>query len=141
MIALANADNAKEMIAANRELTKSLFGDDLVEKLADDCIKFFVEHGCWNWNRQNSITAKLYKILKNSRKGCVLNKLVQSCIVTAPHSMQTERAVKCHTLLKPDLLSSMSRDTVNERMIITLNRTAQERPTSTSFCCGLISYH
>jgi len=83
-------------------------------------IPVYIEHGCRNWNRQNSITTKLYEILKNSRKGCILNKLVQSCIVTEPQSMQTERAVKC-TLLKSDLRSCVSRDTVNDGMIITFN--------------------
>ena len=35
--------------------------------------------------------------------------------------MQTERAVKCHTLLKSDLHNSMAHDTVNNQTIITLN--------------------
>jgi len=51
----------------------------------------------------------------------VLNKLIQTFLVTSPHSMLTERAVKYHTQLKTDLRSSMSRKSVNSRMCIALN--------------------
>ena len=121
MVALANADNANQMISSCRNLVTSLFGAEEVEQLADDCIAFFVEHGSRNWNAQDSVTAKLYEILKKSKKGSILNKVVQAFIVTAPHSMQTERAIKCHTQFKTDLRNSMSRETVNCRMIIALN--------------------
>ena len=68
----------------------------------------------------DSITAKLYELLRNSPR-CVLNKLIQTFQVISPHSMLTERAVKCHTQLKTDLRSSMSQKSVNSRMCIALN--------------------
>jgi len=51
----------------------------------------------------------------------VLNKLIQTFLVTPPHSMLTERAVKCHTQLKTVLRSSLSRKSVNSRMCNALN--------------------
>ena len=61
------------------------------------------------------------KVRRNSPRGSVLNKLIKIFLVTSPHSMLSERAVKCHTLLKTDPRSSMSRKSVNSRMCIALN--------------------
>jgi hypothetical protein len=60
-------------------------------------------------------------MLKKTVKGSTLNRLVQAILVTCPHSMITERAVKNHTILKTDLRSSMDRSTVNKILIIAMN--------------------
>lgn len=69
MIGVANARNAKEMIGAGRELVHSLFGESYVEIFSNDCIGFFVTNGHRSWKETDSITAKLYEILRKTHKG------------------------------------------------------------------------
>ena len=69
MIGVANARNAKEMIGAGRELVHSLFGESYVEIFSNDCIGLFVTNGHRSWKETDSITAKLYEILRKTHKG------------------------------------------------------------------------
>jgi len=96
-----------------------------VQSFADDAVSYFVSRCVRQLLRQpftptDFITNKLHE-LRNSPRGSVLNKLIQTFLVTSPHSILTERAVKCHTQLKTDLRSNMTRKTVNSRMCIALN--------------------
>jgi hypothetical protein len=121
MMKVANACNIDEMIQAGRGVAQYIFGEESVEEFTDDVIGLFTTHGARSFLHSDSITAKLYEILKKTRKSSTLNKLVQSFIVTSPHSMMTERAVSYHTQLKTDQRSSMSRNTVNDRLCIAMN--------------------
>lgn len=94
-----------------------------MQEFSEDCVRFFTTHGARYFALQDSATAKLYELLKKSEKGSALNKLVQSVLVTCPHSMITERAVKHHTLLMSDARSSMERNTINNVLVIAMNGT------------------
>jgi hypothetical protein len=120
MMDFANADNAEQMIKAGRPLVASLLGKDQVADFADEVVGLFVSAKS-RFQASDSTTAKLYELLKNSVHCRTLHKLVHAFIITAPHSMQTERAIKCHNQLKTDLRSTMLRSTVNDRMCIALN--------------------
>lgn len=121
MIGVANANNATELINAGRSSVEHIFGKSYVQSFADDAIGYFVSHGARSFKASDCTTAKLYELLQKSTKKTILNRLIQTFLVTSPHSMLTERAVKCHTLLKSDLRSSLSRDSMNDRMCIALN--------------------
>lgn len=98
-----------------------IFGEAKVQEFAEECVSFFAIHGARDFAANDSATAKLYEILKKTVKGSTLNRLVQAILVTCPHSMITERAVKHHTILKTDIRSSMDRLTVNKILIISMN--------------------
>ena len=100
-----------------------IFGEESVQEYADDAVCLFTIHGARHFSASDSVTAKLYELLKRSKRGSVLNRLVQCFLITCPHSMITERAVKHHTILKSELRSSMSRSSVNRRLLIALNST------------------
>jgi len=121
IIDVANANNETQLIASGRKLVEEIFGKESVHTFADDAVvSYFVSHGARPFTLTDSIIAKLYE-LRNSPRGNVLSKLIQTFLVTSPHSMLTERAVKCHTQLKTDLRSNLSRKSVNRRMRIALN--------------------
>ena len=121
IINVANETSATELIAAGRNLVGEIFDEESIQPFADDAIGYFVSHGARSFKPTDSITAKLYELLRNSLKGSMLNKLIQTFLITSAHSMLTERAVKCYTQLKTELRSSMSRKSVNNRMCIALN--------------------
>lgn len=121
MIGVANATNATELINAGRSSVEHIFGKASVQSFADDAIGYFVSHGARSFHASDCTTAKLYELLQKSRNKTILNKLIQTFLITSPHSMLTERAVKCHTLLKSDLRSTLSRNSMNDRMCIALN--------------------
>lgn len=121
MINVANATNAEEMIKAGRQIVSDIFGSDHVAQFVDDAIGFYVTHGASSFKPHESTTAKLYSLLQKSTPSSMLNLLVQAFLITCPHSMITERVISCHTELKSDLRSSMSRETVNDRLCIALN--------------------
>ena len=102
---------------SGRNLVAEIFGMKNVEEYAERDCSLCTEQ----FDVNDSATAKLHELLKKSRRGSVLNKLAQCYLVTCPHSMITERAVKHHTILTAGLRSSMSRSTVSQRLLIALN--------------------
>jgi hypothetical protein len=88
---------------------------------SEDWLGYFTSEGSRSFSQGDSTTAKLYELLKAAPKHTILSKLVQTFLVTSPHSMQTERVISCHNELKSDLRSSMSRETCNSRLIMALN--------------------
>lgn len=121
MVDIANAANADALIKAGRSIVAEIFGRNHVSEFADDATGYFVSFGAPSFKPHESITAKLYSMLQRTTKSSVLNKLIQTFLVTCPHSMITERVISCHTELKSDLRASMLRETVNDRLCIALN--------------------
>lgn len=120
MKGIANAQSAIELIKIARPLVAHLFGEHNVQEFAEDVISFFASSDRM-FSNNDSITAKIFEMLKKTVKGSLLNRLIQAFIITSPHSMITERAVKHHTLLKSDIRSSLSRSAINDRLTIALN--------------------
>ncbi|ESN94256.1 hypothetical protein HELRODRAFT_164062 [Helobdella robusta] len=121
IIDVANAENAESMIKTGRQIVSDIFGDNYVSEFVDDAIGYYSSFGASSFKPHESNTAKLYLLLQKTTPSSVLNKLVQTFLITCPHSMITERVISCHTELKSDLRSSMSRNTVNDRLCIALN--------------------
>ncbi|ESN94266.1 hypothetical protein HELRODRAFT_164073 [Helobdella robusta] len=116
-----NAENAEAMIKAGRQIVSDIFGDNYVSEFVDDAVGYYSSFSASSFKPHESNTAKLYLLLQNTTPSSLLNKLVQTFLITCPHSMITERVISCHTELKSDLRSSMSRNTVNDRLCIALN--------------------
>ena len=57
-------------------------------------VGLFTVQGTRQFRASNSVTAKFYELLKKSKRWLVLNKLAQCCMISWPHSMITDRAVK-----------------------------------------------
>lgn len=121
MIDFANSESIAEMINAGRDVVERLFGTESVSSFSDDVIGLFSSQGARTLRPTDNVGAKLYDLLRRSQPSSVLNKLIQAFIITSPHSMMTERTISCHTELKTDKRSSLSRDTVNDRLHIALN--------------------
>ena len=83
--------------------------EDAVWQFSEDCVAYFGSRGR-SFSKSDSTTAKLYELLKHAPKH---SKLVQTFLVTSPHSLQIERVIACHI----DLRSSMSRGACNSRLI------------------------
>ncbi|ESO03040.1 hypothetical protein HELRODRAFT_173907 [Helobdella robusta] len=121
MIDVANAENAEAMIKAGRQIVSDIFGDNYVSEFVDDAVGFYSSFGASSFKPHESNTAKLYLLLQKTTPSSLLNKLVRTFLITCPHSVITERVISCHTELKSDLRSSMSRNTANDRLCIALN--------------------
>ncbi|ESO06008.1 hypothetical protein HELRODRAFT_160114 [Helobdella robusta] len=121
MIDVANAENAEAMIKAGRQIVSDIFGDNYVSEFVDDAVGYYSSFGASSFKPHESNTAKLYLLLQKTTSSSLLNKLVQTFLITCPHSMITELVISWHTELKSDLRSSMSRNTVNDRLCIALN--------------------
>ena len=100
----------------------------LVEEYAENAVGQFTVQEARQFGISDSVTAKFYELLKKSRRGSVLNKLAQSCLISCPHSMITQRAVKHHSFLKTELRSSMPRSTVNQTLLNAQLSMAQKLP-------------
>ncbi|ESO06003.1 hypothetical protein HELRODRAFT_160109 [Helobdella robusta] len=121
MIDVANAENAEAIIKAGRQIVSDIFGDNYVSEFVDDAVGYYSSFDASSFKPHESNTAKLYLLLQKTTPSSLLNKLVQTFFITCPHSMITELVISWHTELKSDLRSSMSRNTVNDRLCIALN--------------------
>ena len=63
---------------SGRNLVAEIFGKKSVEEHAENAVGLFTVYGARQFEVNDSATAKLYELLKNSRRGSVLNKLAQS---------------------------------------------------------------
>ena len=61
-------------------------------------------------------------MLRRSEPNSVLSKLIQSYIVITPHGVGPERAIKYHNDIKSYKRSNTSRETMNCRLFVSLNR-------------------
>ena len=68
IIDVANANNETQLIASGRKLVEEIFGKDSVQSFADDAFSYLVIHGARSFTPTDSVTAKLYEILRNSPK-------------------------------------------------------------------------
>lgn len=72
-------------------------------------------------------TGKLYYYLKIISSTTFFAKMVQVYTTITPYSCGPERAVSCHTILKSNKQSCYSRDAINSRMYIALNRALEQQ--------------
>lgn len=126
--AVINAKTCTEFVAASVEALKLVTSKaDLSEKqnqLVNECCD------CWSSiaeipvpNDADDAGAKLsLKLRKMYQKASgVLKFLLGSFLVVSPHSMGTERVVSHHNKLKSIQRSSLTNETVNDRLIISVN--------------------
>ena len=113
---MPSPDDTHEMsiTVSGRTMVCDIFGEDSLSEFADDAIGVFTAQGPSSFSSTDSTTAKLNELLKKTARGSVLNKLMQSFLITCPHSMITEMAIKHHTILKTDIRASMSRSVINK---------------------------
>ena len=90
IIDVTNANNETQLIASGRKVVEEIVGKESVQSFADDAVSYFVSHGARSFTPTDSITAKLYELLRNSPRGSVLNKLIQTFLVTSPHRESSE---------------------------------------------------
>lgn len=119
--AFLDARTDTDMIACSRETVSGLFGTSAVLDFSDEVIGHFVAGNLPVPLVITDSTGKLLYLLKIAAPDTVFSKLVQSYIVSSPHSCGPERVVSCHTALKTSKQSAYSRDALNSRLCIALN--------------------
>ena len=60
-------------------------------------------------------------MIRHVDKGTTLSKLVQTYLLLTPHSIAPERVISHHNNIKSQKRSTLSRQTINRRLIISLN--------------------
>ena len=108
---------------SGRKLVAEILGKESIEENAENAVGLFTVQEARQFGVSSTVTTKFYELLKTSRRGSLFNKLAQCDFISCPNSMITERAVKHHSFLKTELRSSMSRSTVNQRLLTALNGT------------------
>lgn len=110
------ARSSIETIQAGRIDVLNLFGEHAVSSFTDDVISLNAAEKLPPSPEINNSTAKIYHYLKVSKQSSIFTKLVQA------YSAGPERTVSVHTTLKTNKQSSYSREAINSRMYIALNR-------------------
>jgi len=120
---LLQAKSCKEMIKAGTTLVEQLFPNEL-SKFADSVCE------CWD------SVSNIPQLPKGSDSGCALStrlrqllpvttgclqKVLAAIISLSPHSMQVERIISHYNNIRSPHRLSMTLDTVNDRLIISLN--------------------
>ena len=60
-------------------------------------------------------------MIRHVEKGTTLSKLVQTYLLLTPHSIAPERVISHHNNIKSQIRSTLSRQTINRRLIISIN--------------------
>ncbi|ESN91332.1 hypothetical protein HELRODRAFT_165352 [Helobdella robusta] len=68
--------------------------DHVLQQFVDDAVGYYSSFGASSFKPHESNTAKLYLLLQKTTLSSLLNKLVQTFLITCPHSMITERLMQ-----------------------------------------------
>ena len=60
-------------------------------------------------------------MIRHVDKGTTLSRLMQTYLLLTPHSIAAERVISHHNNIKSQKRSTLSRQTINRRLIISLN--------------------
>ena len=123
MKSLLEADSAQLMISAGSTLVDDLFPGEITE---------FANAVCESWDaiselpqlpadtdRGCALSTRLRQMLPVSRG--ILQKLLAAMMALAPHSMQLERVISHYNKLRTADRLSMTPETVNDRLKVSLN--------------------
>ncbi len=121
--AVLDAKSPKEIITASRYLASEILGEGLLSEFASDV--------CLSWEKLKQLSdvriddqgtyyaLKLRKMAQSSSG--LLRKFLASFLCLSPHSMATERAVSHYNNIKTTQRSSLSQESINNTMHISLN--------------------
>ncbi len=121
--AVLDAKSPKEIITASRYSASEILGEGLLSEFASDV--------CLSWEKLKQLSdvriddqgtyyaLKLRKMAQSSSG--LLRKFLASFLCLSPHSMATERAVSHYNNIKTTQRSSLSQESINNTMHISLN--------------------
>ena len=121
--AVLDAKSPKEIITASRYLASEILGEGLISEFASDV--------CLSWEKLKQLSdvriddqgtyydLELWKMAQSSSG--LLRKFLASFLCLSPHSMATERAVSHYNNIKTTQRSSLSQESINNTMQISLN--------------------